>query len=82
MHMIAHSNLGSSDLRALIRAGKIRFGGNRRLKIYGTLQCSSGKKMKRENMVFFSSKKAAVASGYRPCGHCMRAAYKKWKESN
>lgn len=79
MHMIAHSTLGSSELHALIRAGKIRFGGNRRLKIYGTLQCSSGKKMKRENRVFFNSEKAAIANGYRPCGHCMRAAYKKWK---
>lgn len=79
MHMIAHSSLRNNDLHALIRAGKIRFGGNRRLKIYGTLQCSSGKKMKRENRVFFNSEKAAIANGYRPCGHCMRAAYKKWK---
>jgi methylphosphotriester-DNA--protein-cysteine methyltransferase len=35
--------------------------------------------MKRENRVFFSSEKTAIANGYRPCGHCMRAAYKKWK---
>lgn len=81
MHIISHSQLSSSDLHALIRAGTIKFGGNRRLKIYGTLQCSSGKRMKRENRVFFTSEKIAVSSGYRPCGHCMRAAYKKWKES-
>jgi len=35
--------------------------------------------MKKENRVFFQSEKEAVAQGYRPCGHCMREEYKKWK---
>ncbi|MBL1278313.1 MAG: hypothetical protein COB30_019745 [Ectothiorhodospiraceae bacterium] len=53
-------------------------GGNRRLKIYGTLKCSSGNRMKRKKRVFFSSAAEANSQGYRPCAHCMRSEYKKW----
>ncbi len=35
--------------------------------------------MKRENRVFFSSEKEAIANGFRPCGHCMKQKYQKWK---
>jgi len=62
-----------------LKQGEIYFGGNRKLKIYGTLSCSSGKKMKRGNRIFFSSEKEAVENGFRPCGHCMKDEYKKWK---
>ena len=71
--MIPHITVKTKDLHALIRAGSIRVGGNRRLKIYGTLHCTSGKRMKPENRVFFESEEEAVGLGYRPCGHCMRA---------
>lgn len=77
--MIPHKDIDDRRLRSLIRAGAVRFGGNRRLKIYGTLQCASGKRMKRENRVFFSSERSAQENGYRPCGHCMREAYQAWK---
>lgn len=77
--MIRHSEISDSDLRSKIKQQEIRFGGNQQLKIYGTLFCKSGKKMKRDNRVFFSSEKEAVAIGFRPCGHCMKPAYKKWK---
>ena len=59
-----------------IKHKTICFGGNRRLKIYGTLNCLSGKRMKRESRVFFSSEVEANSQGYRPCGHCMRSEYK------
>jgi len=36
--------------------------------------------MKRENRVFFSSIPEAEQNNYRPCGHCMKTAYKKWKD--
>jgi len=36
--------------------------------------------MKKQNRVFFTSVKKAIKFGYRPCGHCMRAEYKKWKD--
>jgi methylphosphotriester-DNA--protein-cysteine methyltransferase len=76
--MIHHINISKAALHKGIRQNNICFGGNRKLKIYGTLHCKSGKRMKKENRVFFSSIKEAVAMGYRPCGHCMQAAYKKY----
>lgn len=88
MAIINHKDLGESieeikaNVRRLIQNGEIQWGGNRRLKIYGTLHCDSGKKMKIENRVFFRSIKDALSQGYRPCGYCMREEYKKWKERN
>ena len=77
--MIQHSDISDSDFRSKIRKEEIRFGGNRKLKIYGTLSCASGKRMKRENRVFFTSEQEAQQNNYRPCGHCMKVEYKKWK---
>jgi methylphosphotriester-DNA--protein-cysteine methyltransferase len=54
--------------------------GNRKLKIYGSIRCSSGKRMKMENRVFFLSAKEAEEKEFRPCGHCMKVAYKNWKQ--
>jgi methylphosphotriester-DNA--protein-cysteine methyltransferase len=62
-----------------IKQRKIRFGGNLKLKIYGTLSCASGKRMKRENRVFFLSENEAIEKGFRPCGYCMKEKYQKWK---
>jgi methylphosphotriester-DNA--protein-cysteine methyltransferase len=55
--------------------------GNARLKIYGLLKCPSGKRMKLENRVFFKTETEALQSGFRPCGHCMRDQFRKWKKS-
>jgi hypothetical protein len=84
--MISHQLLGktaytrSRQLKILISKGLVTMAGNRKLGIFGTLECNSGKRMKLENRVFFVSEKAAQAAGFRPCGHCMRAAYLVWKE--
>jgi methylphosphotriester-DNA--protein-cysteine methyltransferase len=77
--MIQHCEISSRDLRNRIKNQAIRFGGNRKLKIYGTLSCTSGKKMKKENRVFFISEKEALQNGYRPCGRCRKEQYQKWK---
>ncbi|MFC4219773.1 Ada metal-binding domain-containing protein [Flagellimonas marina] len=77
--MEQHSFLSESTVWLGIKNERIVFGGNKNLKIYGTLKCASGKSMKRENRVFFSSEKEALSLGYRPCGHCMKKAYQKWK---
>ncbi|MDO5981602.1 Ada metal-binding domain-containing protein [Flavivirga spongiicola] len=66
-------------MRAKIKAKQIIFGGHKNLKIYGHLNCKSGKRMKQENRVFFSNEKEALKNNFRPCGHCMKADYKKWK---
>lgn len=84
--MISHQLLGknaftrSRQLKILIGRGLVTMAGNKQLKIYGSLQCSSGKRMRMENRVFFVSEKAALEAGFRPCGHCMREAYLLWKE--
>ena len=82
MPMIQHGDISNNELLYLIRQNKICFGGNKKLNIYGTLQCKSGKRMKRENRVFFSTEKEALIHNYRPCGHCMKEAYMKWKRKN
>ncbi|HTE31235.1 MAG TPA: Ada metal-binding domain-containing protein [Chryseolinea sp.] len=77
--MINHNALPTAIVRRDIRARRIVLAGNKTAKIYGTLHCRSGKKMKIENRVFFSSVEEAVVAGFRPCGNCMRAMYNIWK---
>ncbi len=77
--MILHQKISDSELRSKFRNGEICFGGNQKLKIYGTMNCSSGKRMKRENRVFFLSENEARENGFRPCGHCMKTEYLNWK---
>ncbi|MDO3624917.1 Ada metal-binding domain-containing protein [Mucilaginibacter sp. BT774] len=84
--MIAHLELGdtafkrSRKLKGLIDCGQVQLAGNKKLKIYGTLKCSSGKRMKTENRIFFESAREAANRGYRPCGHCMRGQYLLWRQ--
>ncbi|MFC3363543.1 Ada metal-binding domain-containing protein [Pedobacter fastidiosus] len=66
------------ELRKQIKNNEICFGGNSRLKIYGKLNCKSGKRMKMENRVFFKSEKEALENGFRPCGNCLNKKYKEW----
>ena len=83
--MIFHTALGNTGfgrrrkLKALIKENEITLGGNIRLKIYGLLTCGTGKRMKIKNRVFFISEEEAVREGYRPCGHCMKEGYRRWK---
>lgn len=73
-----HAEITASELHGAIRRKEIAFAGNKRLKIYGTLQCFSGKRMHPGNRIFFLSEEEAIHNGYRPCGHCMKAAYLNW----
>lgn len=77
--MIKHVEISNEILRQKIRIKEIVYGGNRNLKIYGTLHCKSGKRMKKESRVFFRTLEQAKVKGYRPCGRCMKIEYKKWK---
>jgi methylphosphotriester-DNA--protein-cysteine methyltransferase len=58
-------------------------GGNRRLKIYGRLDCPSAlRALPRgyaRRRVFFADEATAIAAGYRPCAVCMRDAYRRWR---
>jgi hypothetical protein len=83
--MILHSSLGETpfkrvrQLRKMLDLQEIELAGNVKLKIYGKLSCSSGKRMKLQNRVFFKNTEEALTNGYRPCGHCMQTEYKTWK---
>ncbi|PYP75284.1 MAG: metal-binding protein [Gemmatimonadetes bacterium] len=61
-----------------------QFGGNRRLKIYGRLDCPSAlRALARgygKRRVFFADEVTAIAAGYRPCAVCMPGEYRRWKE--
>ena len=80
--MIYHVEINDNELCKKIKHKEICFGGNKKLKIYGTLNCTSGKRMKKENRVFFGCEKEAFENDYRPCGHCMKEKYKKWIAGN
>jgi hypothetical protein len=60
-----------------------QLGGNRRLRIYGRLDCGSAIKALPQGYakirVFFADEDAAIAAGFRPCGNCMKARYQEWK---
>lgn len=77
--MIDHTKISDSVLNGKIRRREIGLAGNVKLKIYGTLSCASGKRMKRKNRVFFTDKSEAIRNNFRPCGHCMRTEYQNWK---
>jgi methylphosphotriester-DNA--protein-cysteine methyltransferase len=78
--MLRHDEITDRDLWRLIKNKGIVLGGNAQLKIYGTLGCKSGKRLKRTNRVFFISENEALERGFRPCGHCLKKAYDVWKK--
>ncbi len=60
------------------------FGGHRRLRIYGRLDCPSAARHIAAGQyvrwrVFFASEAIAIAAGYRPCAICLPEAYAAWK---
>lgn len=79
--MMNHKDIVSKELLKLYKHGVLVLGGNKKLKIYGCFNCKSGKRMKRENRMFFQSEAEAHLLGYRPCGHCLRSKYNEWKLS-
>ncbi len=63
---------------------KGQLGGNRRLKIYGRLDCPSAyswiiKGYYVKDRVFFLNEEVAIKAGYRPCAVCMKKEYEEWK---
>lgn len=61
-------------------------GGNKKLKIYGKLDCRSAIRWVEKgyyinNRVFFENEETAIAAGYRPCAICMPQEYKIWKKT-
>jgi methylphosphotriester-DNA--protein-cysteine methyltransferase len=76
-----------SDNKIFESLEKGSFGGNKKLKIYGRLDCKSALRYIEKgyyinNRVFFKNEIEARQAGYRPCGVCMKKEYKEWKQSN
>ena len=62
------------------------FGGHRKLKIYGRLDCPSANRWIQKGnyvnyRVFFKNEETAIEAGYRPCAICMPNEYKEWKNN-
>lgn len=60
-----------------------RFGGHRRGKLYGRLDCPSALRAIARggyvnHRVFFADEQTAVAAGYRPCAVCLPERYAAW----
>lgn len=60
------------------------FGGHRRGKLYGRLDCRAALQAIEQGgyvkyRVFFLDEATAIAAGYRPCAVCMPEAYAAWK---
>ena len=63
-----------------------RFGGHRKSRIYGRLDCASALRAIAAGgyvaqRVFFADERTALAAGYRPCAVCLPEAYAAWKAS-
>ncbi|MDD2377222.1 MAG: Ada metal-binding domain-containing protein [Bacilli bacterium] len=63
------------------------YGGHRKLKIYGKMDCPSALKWIEKGYyikerVFFTDEETALGAGYRPCSICMPNEYTKWKSKS
>ncbi len=60
------------------------FGGHRRSRIYGRLDCPGALRWIARgyyvrHRVFFADEAAAKAAGYRPCAVCLPGEYQRWR---
>ena len=76
--------LMDADGQEVLSAVPGTFGGNRRRKIYGLLDCRSAVGSLptgyAKHRVFFADEATAIAAGFRPCGTCMQEEYRTWVE--
>ena len=73
-----------SDGRPYRSAAPGGFGGHRKARIYGRLDCPSARRAIAaggyiSHRVFFADQQTAVAAGYRPCAVCLPGPYAGWK---
>ncbi|HSK73457.1 MAG TPA: Ada metal-binding domain-containing protein [Pyrinomonadaceae bacterium] len=73
-----------ADGKTYQSASKGAFGGHRKHKIYGRLDCkgaarwiAKGHYVKQR--VFFADEQTAIAAAFRPCANCLPEKYKEWK---
>lgn len=61
-----------------------RFGGHRRVRLYGRLECAAARRAIArggyvKDRVFFADEETAIAAGFRPCAVCLPGRYARWK---
>jgi methylphosphotriester-DNA--protein-cysteine methyltransferase len=61
-----------------------KWGGHRRTRVYGRLDCPSALRAIARggyvrHRVFFADEATAIAAGYRPCAVCCPDRYQEWK---
>ena len=66
----------SADGKPFQSSTKGTFGGNRRTKVYGLMDCkTAGRYLAagtyQKNRVFFADEAMALSAGYRPCASCL-----------
>jgi methylphosphotriester-DNA--protein-cysteine methyltransferase len=76
--------LVGADGRPYRSATPGEWGGHRRTRIYGRLDCPTALRGIARggyvaHRVYFADEPTAVAAGYRPCGVCCRDRYLAWK---
>ena len=73
-----------ADRRSYLSPVPGRYGGHRRGRRYGRLDClAAARALARggyvADRVFFADEATAIAAGYRPCAVCRPAQYRTWK---
>ena len=73
-----------ADRKPYESPGEGHWGGHRRTRIYGRLDCPAALRAIARggyatNRVFFADEETAIAAGYRPCGTCCQDRYREWK---
>jgi len=79
--------LMAADGRPYASQVKGRWGGHRRTRIYGRLDCPSALAAIARggyirDRVFFADEATAIAAGYRPCASCCNDRYRAWKSAS
>lgn len=81
----ARYRLIAADGSVVSSLTKGTFGGHRRNRVYGRLDCKAARRALAlggsyaQQRVFFADEATARAAGYRPCATCMPDEYKAWK---
>jgi methylphosphotriester-DNA--protein-cysteine methyltransferase len=75
-----------TDRHSYVSATPGRFGGHRKTRVYGRLDCRAARCALDAggyvtNRVFFADDATAVAAGYRPCAVCLPEDYQAWKSA-
>jgi len=76
----------STDGHPYTATTKGRWGGHRRSRIYGRLDCPAALRTIERggyvtHRVFFADEATAIAAGYRPCAVCCRDRYRAWRSA-